>query len=148
LFEETGIHFFVSAKDLRPATSDGLQERLAHNRQSLSKGRLALAALLESEQLLCDVGPLTYLFHRITPDHYPVRFDTRFYVASLPEGQTPLAFSEEVAESVWFKPQEALEESESGRLPMMPPTLIALRILADLGTWENFKSAYRLGVSA
>jgi 8-oxo-dGTP pyrophosphatase MutT (NUDIX family) len=148
LFEETGIHFFVSAKDLRPATSDGLQERLAHNRQSLSKGRLALAALLESEQLLCDVGPLTYLFHRITPDHYPVRFDTRFYVASLPEGQTPLAFSEEVAESVWFKPQEALEESESGRLPMMPPTLIALRTLADLGTWENFKSAYRLGVSA
>jgi len=147
LFEETGIHFFVSAKDLRPAISDGLQERLAQNRQSLSQGRLALAALLKSEQLLCDVGRLTYLFHRITPDHYPVRFDTRFYVASLPEGQTPLAFSEEVAESVWFKPQEALQESQSGRLPMMPPTLIALRTLAGLGTWENFKSAYRLGVS-
>jgi 8-oxo-dGTP pyrophosphatase MutT (NUDIX family) len=147
LFEETGIHFFVRAKDLRPAASDGLQGRLAENRQSLSQGTVRLAALLESEQLFCDVGRLTYLFHRITPDHYPVRFDTRFYVASLPEGQTPLAFSEEVAESVWFKPQEALEESQSGRLPMMPPTLIALRTLADLGTWESLKSAYRLGVS-
>jgi 8-oxo-dGTP pyrophosphatase MutT (NUDIX family) len=148
LFEETGIHFFVRAKDSRLAPSDGLQRRLALNRQSLWQGRQTLAALLESEQLFCDVGRLTYLFHRITPDHYPVRFDTRFYVASLPEGQTSLAFSEEVAESVWLNPEEALQESESGRLPMMPPTLIALRTLAGLGTWENFRSAYRLGVSA
>ena len=148
LFEETGIHFFVRAKDLRPEASDGLQGRLAAKSSVIvRRGDVTLAALLESEQLFCDVGRLSYLFHRITPDHYPVRFDTRFYVASLPEGQTPLAFSEEVAETVWFKPQEALEESESGRLPMMPPTLIALRTLADLGTWENLKSAYRLGVS-
>jgi 8-oxo-dGTP pyrophosphatase MutT (NUDIX family) len=148
LFEETGIHFFDRTKNLHPEAPDGLQERLAQNRQSLWQRRLTLAALLESEQLFCDVGRLTYLFHRITPDHYPVRFDTRFYVASLPKGQTPLAFSEEVAESVWLNPQEALQESESGRLPMMPPTLIALRTLASLGTWENFRSAYRLGVSA
>jgi hypothetical protein len=114
----------------------------------LWQGTLRLVALLESEQLFCDVGRLTYLFHRITPEHYPVRFDTRFYVASLPDGQTPLAFSEEVAESVWLQPQEALLDSESGRLPMMPPTLIALRTLADLETWENFRSTYRLGVSA
>ena len=148
LFEETGIHFFVSAKDLGPAAWDGLEERLAQNRQSLWQGRLGLAALLESEQLFCDVGRLSYLFHRITPDHYPVRFDTRFYVAALPEGQTPLAFSEEVAESVWLKPQDALKESESGRFPMMPPTLIALRTLADLESWQNLKSAYRLGIPA
>ena len=145
LFEETGIHFFVSERDLRPVTSDGLRARLAQNREALWQGRLALAALLESEQLFCDVGRLTYLFHRITPNHHPVRFDTRFYLACLPEGQTPLGFSEEVAESIWLTPQEALEQSESGRLPMMPPTLIALRELAELETWENLRSAYRLG---
>ena len=148
LFEETGIHFFVREKGLGPANSDGLEERLAQNRQSLSQGTLRLVALLESEQLFCDVGRLTYLFHRITPEHYPVRFDTRFYVASLPEGQTPLAFSEEVAESVWLNPEEALLESQSGRLQMMPPTVIALRTLAKLETWVNFRSTYRLGVSA
>jgi 8-oxo-dGTP pyrophosphatase MutT (NUDIX family) len=148
LFEETGIHFFVRAKDLPPATSERFQGRLAQKRKSLSQGTLSLVALLESEQLFCDVGRLTYLFHRVTPEHYPVRFDTRFYVASLPEGQTPLAFSEEVAESVWLTPEEALQESESDRFPMMPPTLIALRMLARLRTWKNFRSAYRLGVSA
>ena len=146
LFEETGIHFFVSQGDSRTATSDGLRERLAQNREALWQGALALADLLESEHLFCDLGRLTYLFHRITPNHHAVRFDTRFYVASLPEGQTPLGFSEEVAESVWLTPQEALQQSESGGLPMMPPTLIALRALAQLGSWENFKSTYRLDV--
>jgi 8-oxo-dGTP pyrophosphatase MutT (NUDIX family) len=143
LFEETGIHFFVKQEDFGAATADGLRERLAANRQALWQGSLALADLLESEQLFCDVGRLTYLFHRITPNHHPVRFDTRFYVACLPEGQNPLGFSEEVAESVWLTPQQALKLSESGTLPMMPPTLIALRTLAELGSWENFRSSYR-----
>ena len=144
LFEETGIHLFVKqGKSLDP-TSDALRERLAQSREALSRRRLALADLLESEQLVCDVGRLTYLFHRITPNHHPVRFDTRFYVGSLPEGQTPLKFSEEVVESVWLTPQEALKLSEPGGLPMMPPTRIALRSLAELGSWRNFISTYRL----
>jgi hypothetical protein len=29
---------------------------------------------------------------------------------------------------------------------MMPPTLIALRALAELRSWENLRSAYRLAV--
>jgi 8-oxo-dGTP pyrophosphatase MutT (NUDIX family) len=144
LFEETGIHFFGKQGESLEPTSDVLRERLAQSREALSQRRLALADLLESEQLVCDVGRLTYLFHRITPNHHPVRFDTRFYVGCLPEGQTPLEFSEEVAESVWLTPQEALKLSESGGLPMMPPTLIALRSLAELGSWKNFVFTYRL----
>ena len=144
LFEETGIHFFVRQRGSLEPNLDGLRERLAQSREALWRRRLSLAELLESERLFCDVGRLTYLFHRITPNHHPVRFDTRFYVGSLPEGQTPLDSSEEVAESVWLTPQEALKLSESADLPMMPPTLIALRSLAELGSWKNFISTYRL----
>jgi hypothetical protein len=86
------------------------------------------------------------LFHRITPDHYPVRFDTRFYVAALPDGQTTLNCSEEVSESLWLTPQQAVAQSESGQLPMMPPTLIALRTLGELESWQNLISGYRLGL--
>ena len=144
LFEETGIHFFAKqGKSLDPI-SESLRERLAQSREALWQRRLLLSDLLESEQLFCDVGRLTYLFHRITPNHHPVRFDTRFYVGSLPQGQTPLDSSEEVAESVWITPQEALKLSESGVLPMMPPTVIALQAVAELGSWKNFISAYRL----
>ena len=144
LFEETGIHFFVKQGDSLEPNADGFRERLAQGREALWRRRLALADLLEGEQLFCDVGRLTYLFHRITPNHHPVRFDTRFYVGCLPQGQTPLDFSEEVAESVWLSPQEALELSELGALPMMPPTVIALQSLAELGSWKNFISTYRL----
>jgi 8-oxo-dGTP pyrophosphatase MutT (NUDIX family) len=144
LFEETGIHFFVRQGESLEANFDSHGERLAQGREALSRRRLALAELLESEQLFCDVGRLTYLFHRITPNHHPVRFDTRFYVGSLPQGQTPLDFSEEVAEIIWLTPQDGLKLSESGGLPMMPPTLIALRSLAELGSWKNFLSTYRL----
>jgi 8-oxo-dGTP pyrophosphatase MutT (NUDIX family) len=144
LFEETGIHFFTKQGDSLGLTVDGLRKRLAQNREALWRRRLVLADLLEAEQLFCDVGRLTYLFHRITPNHYPVRFDTRFYVGSLPQGQTPLDSSEEVAEIIWLTPQDALKLSESGGLPMMPPTVIALRSLAELGSWKNFLSTYRL----
>ena len=144
LFEETGIHFFIRQGELLEPNLDSLRQRLAQSREALWRRRLALAELLESEQLFCDVGRLTYLFHRITPNHHPVRFDTRFYVGSLPQGQTPLDFSEEVAEIIWLTPQDGLKLSESGGLPMMPPTLIALRLLAELGSWKNFLSTYRL----
>jgi 8-oxo-dGTP pyrophosphatase MutT (NUDIX family) len=144
LFEETGIHFFVKQEDSLKANLEGLRERLAQSREALWQRKLTLADLLESEQLFCDVGRLTDLFHRITPNHHPVRFDTRFYVGSLPQGQKPLDSSEEVAESVWLIPPEALKLSESGGLPMMPPTVIALRSLAELGSWTNFLSTYRL----
>jgi 8-oxo-dGTP pyrophosphatase MutT (NUDIX family) len=144
LFEETGIHFFVKQGKSLALNLDKLRERLAQSREALWRKRLALAELLESEQLFCDLGRLTYLFHRITPNHHPVRFDTRFYVGSLPRGQTPLDSSEEVAEIIWLTPQDALKLSESGGLPMMPPTVIALRSLAELGSWKNFLSTYRL----
>jgi hypothetical protein len=100
---------------------------------------------LESEGLFCDLGRLTYLFHRITPEKYSTRFDTRFYLAALPNNQSPLISSEEVSESLWLAPQTALDEAASGKFPMMPPTLISLRTLAEHGSWQNLCAAFRLG---
>jgi 8-oxo-dGTP pyrophosphatase MutT (NUDIX family) len=145
LFEETGIHFFVDENNEIPDSSRaGLAERLGKMRGVLSNGSLHLSQLLESERLFCDLGRLTYLFHRITPEKYPVRFDTRFYLAALPPNQTPLKSSEEVSESLWVTPKFALEESAAGQFPMMPPTIIALRTLAEHGSWRNLYSAFNL----
>jgi len=145
LFEEAGLHFFVNEGGV-PAhvADDGLGERLAQKRKALFTGGLDLPSLLESEQLFCDLGRLAYLFHRITPDKHAVRFDTRFYLATLPAAQNPLSSSEEVAESLWITPKIAIERAESGNFPMMPPTLIALRTLLEHGSWENLARAYGL----
>jgi 8-oxo-dGTP pyrophosphatase MutT (NUDIX family) len=146
LFEEAGLHFFITDGGDNPrASRQTLTERLAQKRQALAEGRITFADLLESERLFCDLSRLRYLFHRITPEKHTVRFDTRFYLAALPANQSPLTSSEEVAESLWVTPPGALSLSESGRFPMMPPTIVALRTLADIGTWRGLVSTYRLG---
>lgn len=146
LFEETGIHFFIDQNGMAPDVSQrDVAERLSEKRRALSNGTFLLPRLLESEKLFCDLGRLTYLFHRITPEKYSVRFDTRFYLAALPDKQIPLISSEEVSESLWLTPQNAVDESASGNFPMMPPTLITLRTLAEHGSWQNLCAAFRLG---
>lgn len=146
LFEETGIHFFIDEQGRALDVSQGdVAKRLSEKRRALSKGDFLLPQLLESEGLFCDLGRLSYLFHRITPEKYPVRFDTRFYLAVFPDNQIPLVSSEEVSESLWLAPQKALDESASGKFPMMPPTLITLRTLAEHGSWQNLCAAFRLG---
>lgn len=145
LFEEAGIHFFVPQHN-EALTFDSIDfaERLAEKRAALQEGRFDLPTFMAAERLYCDVGRLSYFFHRITPEHYPVRFDTRFYLAVLPEGQRPLHSSEEVSESVWLAPRAALDHSQAGNLPMMPPTIAVLRTLADHQSWRSLRDAFQL----
>ncbi|MDH3446420.1 MAG: hypothetical protein OEN50_21050 [Deltaproteobacteria bacterium] len=143
LFEEAGIYFFVNA-----AAADRdekiVAQRLATKRRALQQGEIDLASLLEAENLACDLSRLKYFFHRITPDHYKIRFDTRFYIAALPKNQRPLPSSEEVEESLWITPEAALFASESGKYRMMPPTIAVLRTLAGYPDWGDLCATYDL----
>ena len=145
VFEEAGIHFFVSRSG-RPAGTlvDKLTQRLAGKRPALQRGEISLAHLLLSENLYCDLAQLSYFFHRVTPEHYAVRFDTRFYLAALPVNQKPLHVSEEVAQSLWIFPQAALERAEAGELRMMPPTLAVLRTLSSYHSWSELRDFFEL----
>jgi 8-oxo-dGTP pyrophosphatase MutT (NUDIX family) len=145
LFEEAGLHFFIDESGAAVHPGDNkMAERLGQKRQTLAAGRLDLPSLLESEGLFCDVGRLAYLFHRITPDQHRVRFDTRFYLAAVPDHQIALPSSEEVAESLWITPKMAIERHNSGDFPMMPPTIIVLRTLVEHESWQSLLRAYGL----
>lgn len=144
LFEEVGIHFFLNQNESSHLSDLQLVQRVAGQRSGLQRGEIAFADLLRSERLCCDLARLTYFFHRVTPEHYHVRFDTRFYLAALPAGQMPLDASEEVSESLWLSPQLALECYEGGNFPMMPPTLMVLRTLCSHGSWATLCEAFRL----
>jgi 8-oxo-dGTP pyrophosphatase MutT (NUDIX family) len=144
LFEEAGIHFFVSAAGTALLKEGNLARRLLTKRAALQTRRLTLLSLLSAEGLCCDLGSLSYFSHRITPEHYKIRFDTRFFLAALPAQQTPLPISEEVAESLWIRPQAALDRSPSGEFPMMPPTLAVLRTLAEQGSWQSVRATFKV----
>lgn len=72
--------------------------------------------------------------HWITPEVESRRFDTRFLIASLPEGQEAVDRGEESDHSSWFTPGQALDGMRSGAMPMLPPTADALMQLADFRT--------------
>lgn len=145
LFEEVGVLLCVTENgDRLDMNSDGRQEQYAERRAALVRGSVAFPNFLEAEKLRLDLGRVVYFSHRITPENRPFRFDTRFYLALLPPDQTPLPFSEEVAESFWLTPQEALTQAQSNSLRLMPPTVVALKTLAGFDSWQGLIGKYPL----
>lgn len=144
LFEEVGVLLCVTESgrdvDMSQTTT---QQRLEQKRIALVRGRLDFGTFLEAEKLYCDLSRLVYFYHRVTPAIYPIRFDTRFFLAPLPAGQAPLARSEEVAESVWLTPGEALRRSDRHDFPLIPPTSYVLETLAQF-SWDELRARYDL----
>lgn len=64
--------------------------------------------------------------HWITPAAEPRRYDTRFLIAGLPEGQRVVEAGTESVGGRWWRPQEILDEAYADRLILMPPTLATL----------------------
>ena len=134
LFEETGILLAgkASGERLKPGE---VQVRQMH--AALLAKALSFQALLENNDLMCDADRLHYFSHWQTPPEEATRFDTRFFLASLPEHQTPLETSPEVAHSLWLTPDHALQLFEKAELPMIFPTFASLRTLADFDTLDS-----------
>jgi hypothetical protein len=145
LYEEVGVLLCIGQGGGLAMGAD-LQERVVAKRTDLLSGAVGFAELLASEGLRCDVGSPVYFDHRTTPERYAMRFDTRFFLAPLPEGQVPLDVSEEVSESLWITPGEALQRAARGRMAVIPPTLATLRTLAELVTWEALCREFSLQV--
>jgi 8-oxo-dGTP pyrophosphatase MutT (NUDIX family) len=143
LFEEVGVLLAVGSSDARfkidQLEVDGLEDL---HRALLGKS-LSFAALLKKQELYCDLARLAYFSHWQTPAQNAMRFDTRFFVAALPDDQAPLESSYEVARSVWLAPDQAMALHERGDLPMIFPTFASLRTLADFDTLESVLKEYR-----
>jgi recombination protein RecT len=59
------------------------------------------------------------------------RFVVKFYVAPMPEGQTPVADEQEQFLPTWVKPVEALAMHQAQQFPMIFPTIRTLEWLAQ-----------------
>jgi 8-oxo-dGTP pyrophosphatase MutT (NUDIX family) len=142
LFEEVGILLCVTERAAEPDADRG--QRLEEKRRALVAGSLDFGAFLESENLFCELDRLLYFSHRVTPEYFPIRFDTRFYLASLPEGQIALARSEEVADSLWIAPEQALRQTNYDHFPLLPPTTTMLQTLCAYDSWKSLQEKFNL----
>ena len=141
LFEEVGVLLAVNESG-EPWTEKGRKREFADKRNAVIEGTLSFRSLLESEELLCDASKLTYFSHWQTPGQFAIRFDTRFFLVVLPEGQVPLSTSPEVVHSVWITPDRALKLFAEDQLPMIFPTFTSLRTLADFESLESLLREY------
>ena len=127
LFEEAGVLIVTSASATpRPVDS----EHLALWREELLEQHITWPDFLEREGLYLGLGQLGYLAHWVTPLGRPRRFDTRFFVASVPSGQFALADESEIVEHVWSTADDALARFDLGEWSMLVPTVHTLRQLS------------------
>jgi 8-oxo-dGTP pyrophosphatase MutT (NUDIX family) len=146
LFEEVGILLCVTETGDNIDLRDGQwKQQMEIRRRSVVNKELNFGSFLESENLFCDLSRMAYFDHWVTPDIYSMRFDTRFYVATLPANQTPLERSEEVTHSLWITPKAAMARLDRQVFPILPPTTTVLQNLARLDSWQRLRAEFKLG---
>ena len=128
LFEEVGI--LLCMKD-DGSTIQLTKEKELEYRRQLVQGEISFLHLLRQEGLYLNLNCLTYFGNRITPPKSPIRFDTRFFLAKLPEGQFPDPDLNEIDEAFWINPDAAIAAYQNGEMLMVTPTLLSLRTVMN-----------------
>ncbi|AWH97287.1 NUDIX hydrolase [Dietzia psychralcaliphila] len=126
-FEECGV-LLADHLDGSPVADAG---RYHSSRGELESHRLTFSRFLADEGLSLAAGRLRPYDHWITPSVESRRYDTRFFLAALPEGQEPDDLTTEVDLTMWARPVDLLEDFRSGRSMLLPPTWTQLRVLAE-----------------
>ena len=87
----------------------------------------------QSEQLglRLDADALIYFSNWITPEVFPIRFDTRFFLAVAHDDVTGAVDGEELVDLAWIAPLEALRREDEGEWDVAFPTRKTLELLAS-----------------
>jgi 8-oxo-dGTP pyrophosphatase MutT (NUDIX family) len=141
LFEEAGVLLASRGAGELVRFTGPDAERFADYRRRLHDGEISLLDLARREGLAYTLDRLHPFSHWITPESFPRRFDTRFYVAYLPEDQEPLHDAVETTASSWISPKTALEEFAAGRFPLVFATQKHLERLARFASVEGMISS-------
>ena len=103
-------------------------------RTELAAHPASLAALLRARGLRLDLSALHPFARWITPIAESRRYDTRFYVTVLPQGQEGAHDERETTSSFWATPARVLARFEEGTVQLAPPTHRTLELLARART--------------
>jgi len=126
-FEEAGL--LLSDRPAEPGAA-------AAARHDLLDGRRSLAAALADLGVRLDTARLRYWAWWVTPEGEPRRYDTRFFIADLPEGAVTSAEGlTEVEGDRWLPPERAAGDQT---MLMLPPTRFTLQ---DLAAFPNAREA-------
>ncbi len=133
-FEEAGLLLAYDESGALVRYDEATRERFERYRTPLHAGELTLADICRREGLRLAVDRIHFFNRFVTPFGRPRRFDTRFFIAEAPEGQTGVHDDTETVDSLWISPREALERNEAREFDLMRVTRMQLETLARYGS--------------
>jgi hypothetical protein len=110
--------------------------RFAAYRAALQAGAISLWDVAAREALALAPERLAYWAHWITPLSRPRRFNTRFFLAEMPDRQEALHCAIETTDGVWIAPSVALRGHAAGEFPLVFATRAHLHRLAAFPTLD------------
>ncbi len=119
-FEESGV--LLAGPTAGTVVGDTTGEDWEEDRRALEARELSLTDFLDRRGLKLRTDLLRWWGSWVTPVFEPRRYDTRFFVAVLPEGQVTRDVSTESDHVVWMPVREIIDAVDDGRLAMLPPT--------------------------
>lgn len=105
------------------------------SRQAIERGEMSLPQLLEAPAV--DVTALVYVARWITPAFESRRYDTRFFVAHVPDLAEACADERETHHAAWWRPADVLAAATDDALVLAPPTWHMLQRLQPFETAEE-----------
>jgi 8-oxo-dGTP pyrophosphatase MutT (NUDIX family) len=140
LFEEAGVLVARRAAGGFVSLADGSShQRFTDHRAAVHARGRTLRAIAEGESLRVALDALLLFAHWVTPP-LPVegrRFDTRFFMTRVPEGQVPAHDDRETTDGVWMRPHEAIARASNREIVLPPPTWVTLRELERHADVDN-----------
>jgi len=110
-------------------------------RDELNAGTATFADAAADTDTEFDASMIRYIGRFITPLGSPRRYDTRFFIAPMPDGQHPKPDRREAIDMDWLSPDEALDRATHGTLELVTPTIAILTRLAPYGTTAQAMAA-------
>lgn len=110
----------------------------------------AVRELQEEANVTIGVDDLIPFAHWVTPEIEIRRYDTHFFLARMPEGQTAKHDEGETTALEWLSPREAMARFERRELLLPPPTWTTIKQLAgrtsveDVMAWAKTRPIVRV----
>ncbi|NIP13962.1 MAG: NUDIX hydrolase [Pseudomonadales bacterium] len=134
-FEEAGLLLaYTPAGELLAYDDDDVEARFQSYRGPLHAGEVSLETICRQEGLRLAVDRIHFHSRFVTPLGRPRRFDTRFFIAEAPPGQTGRHDDKETVDSIWISPREALARHAADEFGLMGVTKLQLEGLAGYGS--------------
>ena len=127
LFEETGVGLGGLGSDWSP------ERRAEERRACLAEER----APFEADALERARPALSWLCTVRTPPFSALRYRTHYFHAELPEGEHPEIWEGELSDGRFWRPAELWRAWNAGELPVVPPVLVLMEQLVELGEWGD-----------